>query len=82
VITVQSLRVLFGLSFALAAVAVAGVVVLSALTSWWLLFALFGVPPLLMMVCGAALLRTGGSFARFCAGIPCTSWFLPSSQDL
>ena len=36
--------------------AVAGVVVLAALTSWWVLFALFALPPLMMMVCGPAMM--------------------------
>lgn len=35
-----------------AAVGVAGVVVLAALTSWWVLFALFALPPLMMIVWG------------------------------
>jgi hypothetical protein len=74
VIAVKSFPVLFGVCFAIAAAAVAGVVVLSALTSWWVLFALFGVPPLLMMAFGAAMMTTGGSFARFCAEMPCASW--------
>ena len=47
---------------------------LAALTSWWLLFALFALPPLMMMVGGAAMMATGGSFARFCAQMPCGSW--------
>jgi hypothetical protein len=58
-----------------AAAAVTGVVVLAALTSWWLLFALFALPPLMMIVVGPAMMATGGSFARFCAQIPCASWF-------
>lgn len=39
-----------------AAAAVAGVVVLAALTSWWVLFALFALCPLLMMVGGLAMM--------------------------
>jgi hypothetical protein len=74
VIAVKSFSVLLGLCFTVAAAAVAGVVVLSAFTSWWVLFALFGVPPLMMMVCGAAMLTMGDSFARFCADTPCASW--------
>ena len=58
-----------------AAAAVTVVVVLAALTSWWLLFALFALPPLMMMVGGPAMMATGGSFARFCAQMPCASWF-------
>jgi hypothetical protein len=58
-----------------AAAAVAGVIVLAALTSWWLLFALFALPPLMMIVGGPAMMATGGWFGRFCAQMPCASWF-------
>jgi hypothetical protein len=58
-----------------AAAAVAGVVVLAALTSWWVLFALLALPPLMMIVAGPAMMATGGSLARFCAQMPCASWF-------
>lgn len=71
---VRSFRLLIGLCFAAATATVAGVVVLAALTSWWVLFALFGVPPLVMLVCGAAMMATGGSLARSCADMPCASW--------
>jgi hypothetical protein len=74
VIAMKSFRALLGVCLPLVAAAVAGVIILSALTSWWVLFALFGVPPALMMVSGAVMLRTGGSFARFCAEMPCASW--------
>ena len=67
----QSFRLFFGLCVAAAAAAVAGVVVLSAFTSWWVLFALFGVPPLSMLAGGAALVATGGSFSHLCARMPC-----------
>ena len=70
----KSFRVLLGLFFAVAALAVVGIVVLSVFTSWWVLFALFGVPPLLMMVGGVAMATRGGSFARFCADMSCASW--------
>lgn len=70
----HSFRLLIGVCFATATIAVAVVVVLSALTSWWVLFALFGVPPLLMMVGGAAMMAKGGSPAGFCADMPCASW--------
>ena len=39
-----------------AAAAVVGVVVPAALTSWWVLFALFALPPLLMTVCGSVMM--------------------------
>jgi formate hydrogenlyase subunit 4 len=58
--------------FLAAAAAVAGVVVLSAFTSWWVLFGLFAVPP---VACSAAMLTTGASFARFGAEMPCASWW-------
>lgn len=35
-----------------ASAVVAGVVVLAALINWWVLFALFALPPLMMMVFG------------------------------
>lgn len=70
----KSFRVLFAVCFVLCAAAVAGIVVLSAMTSWWVLFALFAVPPLLMLVCGATMMTTGGSFARVCTGMPCPRW--------
>ena len=47
-----------------AATAVAGVVVLAALTTWWALFALFALPPLLMMVCGPMMMTAMRSAAR------------------
>ena len=56
-----------------AATAVAGVVVLAALTSWWVLFALFALPPLMMMVCGPVMmtamrgLSSNGSPWGWCA---------------
>lgn len=57
-----------------AAAAVAGIVVLAALTSWWVLFALFALPPLLMMVCGPVMMTAmrssmghGFSAAGWCA---------------
>lgn len=66
----QSFRVFAGV-FLFAAVAAAGVVTLSAFTSWWVLFALIGVPPVTM---AGAMVATGGSFARLCAEMPCMSW--------
>jgi hypothetical protein len=51
-----------------AAVLAAGVVALSALTRWWVLFALFGVFPLLMMVGGMTMMMAmRGGFGGFCA---------------
>lgn len=40
--------------------AVAGVVVLAALISWWVLFALFALPPLLMMFYGPMMMTAMG----------------------
>lgn len=71
----KSLRALLAVCFVLCAAAVAGILVLAAFTSLWLLFALFAVPPLLMIVCGATMMTTGGSFTRFCTDMPCASWF-------
>ena len=58
----------------IAAAAVAGVVVLAALTNWWVLFALFALPPLMMMVCGPVMMSAmrgsmghGFSAAGWCA---------------
>lgn len=70
----RSFRRVIGVGFATATAAVAGVVVLSAFTSWWVLFALFGLPPLLMMVCGTTMMATGCSPVGFCADMPCASW--------
>jgi hypothetical protein len=39
-----------------AAAGVAGAVVLAALTSWWVLFALFALPPLMMVVWGPVMM--------------------------
>lgn len=69
----------------LAATAVAGVVVLAALTSWWVLFALFALPPLLMMVGGPVMMtamrgpRRSGSLWEWCApwrrsGLDSATW--------
>jgi hypothetical protein len=57
-----------------AAAGVAGVVVLAALTSWWVLFALFALPPLMMVACAPVMMTAmrgslGSAFwdARWCA---------------
>jgi hypothetical protein len=57
-----------------AAAGVTGVVVLAALASWWVLFALFALPPLMMMVCGPVMMSAmrgpiGSSYwaSRWCA---------------
>jgi hypothetical protein len=68
-------RLAFGVCVAVTVAVVADVVFIAAFTSWWLLFALVGVLPLLMMVCGARFVRTGGSFARRCAELPSMPWF-------
>jgi hypothetical protein len=76
VITMQSFRALFGAFIVTAVAAVTGVVVLSAFASWWALFALFSVPPLLMMVGGVAMMTARGRpIAAGCvrAG-PCGPW--------
>jgi hypothetical protein len=70
-----SARILIATTFVTAAAAVTGVVVLSAFTSWWVLFALFGVPPLLMMVGAAGMMTTDRSLGRLCAAMPCAAWF-------
>ena len=70
----KSSRVLFAVCFVLCTAAVAGIVVLAALTSWWLLFALFAVPPLLMLVFGATMMTTRGPLARLCTDAPCAPW--------
>ena len=59
-----------------AAAAVASVVVLAALTSWWVLFALFAVCPLLMMVGGLAMMTAmrGPMGDGFGAAGWCASW--------
>lgn len=56
---------------------VAGVVVLAALTTWWVLFALFALPPLMMMICGPLMMTAmrgsmgpGFSAAGWCASRP------------
>ena len=56
--------------------AAAGVVVLAALTSWWALFALLALCPLLMMVCGLAMMTAmrGPRGSGLCAAGPCTPW--------
>jgi Flp pilus assembly protein TadB len=55
---------------------VAGVVVLSALASWWVLFGLFAVFPLMMLFCGAAMMtaRRGPLGGGFWMAGPCASW--------
>lgn len=58
-----------------AAAAVAGVVVLAALTSTWVLFALFALPPLMMLVWGAVMMTAmrGPAGSGFSAGW-CPPW--------
>jgi hypothetical protein len=57
------------------AAATAGLVVLSALTSWWVLFALFGVFPLLMMAGCRAMTGMGRPMGGgLCTAGPCGSW--------
>jgi hypothetical protein len=58
-----------------AAAAVAGVVVLAALTSWWVLFALFALPPLLMMVCGPTMMAA--MRGPRCNGSTAAGWYAP-----
>jgi hypothetical protein len=72
----------FSVRFALAAgvvvaVATAGIVFLSAFTSWWVLFALFGVlPPLMMLGCLAMMSAIRGRITiGSCFAGPCTRWF-------
>jgi hypothetical protein len=59
-----------------AAAAVTGVIVLAALTSWWVLFGLFALPPLMMMVCGPAMMTAmrGPMGSGFCAPRWCAPW--------
>ena len=58
-----------------AATAVASVVVIAALTSWWVLFALFALPPLMMMVCGPVMMTAMRSPAS--SGLPAAGWCPP-----
>ncbi len=59
------------------ALATGGVVVLSAFTSWWVLFALFGVlPPLMMAGCLAMVGAIRGRIGiGSCFAGPCARWF-------
>jgi hypothetical protein len=59
-----------------AAAVVVGVVVLAALTSWWVLFALFALPPLMMMVCGPVMMTAmrGSTGSGFSAAGWCPPW--------
>ena len=68
---ISSLLMVGGFAFT---AGVTGVVVLAALTSWWVLFALFALPPLMMIVCGPVMMTamrgpTGNPFwvPRWCA---------------
>lgn len=49
----------------------AGVVVLAALTSWWALFALLALFPLLMVVCGLAMTSAMRGHTGRCAAGRC-----------
>lgn len=54
-----------------AAAAVTGVVLLATLTSWWVLFALSALPPLMMMVWGPVMMtamrgRMASGFLGWC----------------
>lgn len=51
-------------------------VVLAALTNWWVLFAPFGLPPLLMMVFGPVMMTAtrGPMGSGFAAGAWCGPW--------
>lgn len=60
-----------------AVAATAGVIVLSAASSWWVLFALFGVlPPLMMVGCLAMMGAIRGRIGiGSCFAGPCVRWF-------
>ena len=60
----------------LAAAAVVGTVVLAALTSWWVLFALFALPPLMMLACGPVMMAAmrGPRSSGFSAAGWCPPW--------
>jgi hypothetical protein len=59
-----------------AAAGTAGIVVLSAFTSWWVLFALFAVlPPLMMVGCLAMMSAMRGWIGiGGCSPGPCARW--------
>ena len=69
-------KLLFAAGVPVVTAAAAGIVVVAALTTWWALFALLALCPLMMLVCGAAMMSAmGGRMGRgFCAGGPCGSW--------
>jgi hypothetical protein len=69
-------KLLFAAGALVLGAAAAGIVVLSALTSWWVLFALLALCPLLMLVCGVTLMSamSGRMGSGLCAVGPCGSW--------
>jgi hypothetical protein len=69
-------KFLFAAGARVVTAAAAGIVILAALTTWWALFALLALCPLMMLVCGGAMMSAmdGRMGLGFCAGGPCSSW--------
>jgi cation transporter-like permease len=69
-------KVLFAAGALVLGAAAAGIVVLAALTTWWALFALLALCPLMGLVCGAAMVSgMGGRMGSgLCGGDWCAAW--------